>query len=370
MIASACPRLRILLVIDDMGVGGAQKQVAEVANRLDKSVFEVDVACIERGGASLDRLAGVGAVHVLGARRLYDNTGVAAAARLARIIRRGRYDLVEAYLPAAHLLSALALGGRRRPALVAARRHMASLDPSWMAAASILLNRVTLFSIANSRAVKASVAARYAIAPSRIAVIPNILDLPAELAPRETARRGLGLGMDEFIVAAAGTLVPVKDYPTILRSFAQAAAGRRARLVVAGGGPGRKALEALKQSIGLNGNVTFLGETRRVADLFAAADAFVHASRSEGLSNSLLEAMAAGLPAACSDIPANREAAGDCAAYFRPGDAAACGRALALYMADPRARRAAGEAARLRVARMYGERVIRRRERLYLRLTR
>ena len=310
-------------------------------------------------------------MFILGAKRLYDNRGVAAASRLARIIRHGRYDLVEAYLPSAHLLSALAVGGRSRPVLVAARRHMASLDPSWMPAANVLLNRVTRFSIANSRAVKASVAHRYSIAPSRIAVIPNIVDRSLEPASRASARTELGIGQREFVIAAAGTLAPVKDYPTILRAFAGMAAARGGmRLVIAGGGSERRALESFSHAIGLNGNVTFLGSCAGVANVFSAADVFVHASKSEGLSNALLEAMAAGLPAACSDIPANREAAGECAIYFRPGDSEGCGRALGRYVDDIAARRAAGEAARLRVAKLCGERVIRRRERLYLRLAR
>ena len=364
-------KCRILFVIHHMGVGGAQKQVAEVTNRLDTDRFSCDIACVTSGGVNLDRSRGAREVFVLGADRMYDNRGLAAAARLARIIRGGGYKIVEAYLPAAHLFSALALVGVRRTALVAACRHVAGLDPGWTRAIRPLLDRMTWLYVANSHTVKRSFVERYGLPPSKVAVVHNIIDAPPSPISRREARQRLGLADGEFTVAAAGTFSPVKDYPTIIRAFAGLCrSGRPAALVVAGDGPLKSAAAALAQSAGLNGRVRFLGEVRDVHAVLAASDAFVHASKSEGMSNAVLEAMSAGLPVVASDIPANREVLGpNYEAFFAPGDWQGCLQGLQHFADDRQAAAALGKCCRARAIDAFSaERAITRRERIYTRL--
>ena len=361
-------KCRVLFVIDDMGIGGAQKQVAEVVKRLNPEDFVADIVCIESGGAMLEGLGGARRIFVLGARRIFDHKGLAATARLAGILRRGRYDVVEAYLPAAHFMCAVAAPAAGRTALVAARRNLAWLDPRWFAASRPLVNRATHFSIANSRAVKWSVVRRYGVAPSRIGVVGNIVDSRPAGISREAARRRLDLGEDTVVVAAAGTINRIKDYPTIVRAFAHlGGAARPAALVIAGDGPARARLLGLCERLGTRDRVRFLGVVADVGPVLAAADVFVHASRSEGSSNAILEAMSYGLPTVASDIPANRELlGGECARFFKPGDWRGCLEGMDAFAGDPAAAAAAGGRARERVTTAFdsGE-VIRRREKFY-----
>ncbi len=367
MILARGPKTRILFVIYDMAVGGAQKQVCEVVNRLDRDRFSADLCCIESGGVNLSRVAGTGEVFVLGARRLYDNLGAAAAARLTSIVRRGRYDVVEAYLPAAHLLSSIAVAGTRRTALVAARRHVAELDPSWMMHAKPLLNSATWLSIANSRAVKASVVERYGLRSSKVLVVPNIVEPTKAPAARRAARAMYGIEEASFVVASVASFSRVKDHPTIVRAFAGLSKSHADTvLLLAGDGPCRRDTAALARSLGVEANVKFLGATCDVDSVMAAADVFVHASLSEGLSNAVLEAMASGVPAVASDIPANREALGkECGRFFQPGDWSACARELESYVGDPARSARDGAAGRRRVEMVFNsERVMKRRERI------
>ncbi len=370
MISPRC-KCRILFVIDDMGIGGAQKQVSEVVKRLDPGSFVADIVCIETGGVMLEGLTGAHRVFVLGARRVFDHKGFAATARLARILRRGRYDVVEAYLPAAHFMCAVAAPAAGRTALVAARRNLAWLDPKWFAASRRLVNRATHFSIANSQAVKWSVVVRYGVTPSRIGVVPNIVDKWRDGISRDAARRQLGLGVDTVVVAAAGTISRVKDYPTIVRAFAQlSAAGRSTALLIAGDGPARTRLKGLCARLGARDRIRFLGAVSDIRPVLAAADVFIHASLSEGSSNAVLEAMSYALPTVASDIPANRELlGGECARFFKPGDWRGCLEALETFAGDPAAAAAAGQSARKRVAAVFDSgNVIRRREKLYRRI--
>ncbi len=364
-------KCRILFVIHHMGVGGAQKQLARTVNLLDRERFQSDVVCITRGGANLDSISDVHGKYILGAAKVYDARGLAATLRLSAIIRSGAYDIVEAYLPAAHLLCALALCGSKHTALIASRRNLASLDPTWFARLAPLLNRATWLSIANSRSVKRSVIERYDLNPSKVFLLPNIAERAVASFSRADARSRLGLGDGQYAVAAAATFSPVKDYPTIIRAFAGLRrSGREAVLLLAGEGGCLGECAALARSLDLNGEVRFLGSVKEVASVLAAADAFVHASRSEGMSNSVLEAMSAGLPIVASDIPANREALGrEGAFFFSPGDWRGCLQGLVTFADDTAVAVDTGMSARRRAIRLFdGKRTMRRRERLYLRI--
>jgi len=366
MIIRRASRARVLFVIDDMGVGGAQKQVAAAASGLDAAGVSVGIVCLERGGVNLDRLQGAREVHVLGAPRVFDHNGLRAAATLARIIRSGRWDVVEAYLPAAHFISGLACSaGRAR--LLAARRNLADLDPRWYAAAAAYLNRATAFSITNSQTVKESIVRRYAASPSKIAVVPNIIEPPAAGVSRVEARRRLSIPENAFVAAAVGTIGRVKNYPALVRAFAALLpAVPNALLVIAGDGPRRRAVTALGRSLGLDGRLRMLGMTREVDAVLAAADVFIHASTSEGSSNALLEAMAAGLPAVVSDIPANREALGESGRYFAPDDWRGCLEGILEYATNPGAAACDGARGRRRIEKRFNPaRSISRRMRIY-----
>lgn len=361
-------KCRILFVIDDMGIGGAQKQVAETVNGLDADRYECDIACISAGGISLDRVRSARQVYILGADRAYDRQAAAAALRLASIVRRGRYGIVEAYLPAPHVLAGLATAGLRRTAFVASLRQLAWLDPPYMGIAWRFLRPLTRVAIANSHAVKDSVIRRYGLPARRIAVVGNVVENRPAVLSKSDARRHLGIGEGEFVVAAAGRFSAVKDYPTILRAFA----GLRCRdkavsLLIAGEGKGLKSAQESARGFGLNGEVRFLGGLKDVSPMLAAADCFVHASRSEGLSNAILEAMAAGLPVVASDIAANREALGPGAGlFFAPGDWQGCLQALGVFADDTQAASRGGSSGRARALRAYGRlAIMRRRERIY-----
>lgn len=363
-------RGRILLVIDDMGVGGAQKQVAALAGRLAAVGFEAGVVCTDRGGVNLEMLPSGVPVEILGARRVFDADAACAVLKLVRLIRAGRYHIVEAYLPAAHFLSAPACAASGAQ-LVAARRNLAELDPAWYAAVAPVINRLTACSIANSQAVKRSVVARYGLRAAKIAVVPNMVEPVRRSFSRTMARGELGVPDNAFVAVAAGSLTRVKNYPAIVRAFAAlASAEPRAVLLVAGDGPERRSVSALAQRLGLNGELRMLGATRETGRVFAAADVFVHASKSEGSSNALLEAMAAGLPAVVSDIPANREALGDAGHYFDPGDWRGCLEGLLAYMASSALRRHAGACARRLVEKRFDPAAaLARRVRIYAKLS-
>lgn len=125
---------------------------------------------------------------------------------------------------------------------------------------------------------------------------------------RATARRSFGFADEDLIIGSAGRLAPQKGFIYAIRAMKTVAERfPQARLVIAGEGPLEAELRAEADALGVSGNVVFLGFRRDVAAFLAAMDVFVHPSLWEGLSISLMEAMAASCPIVASDIWGNRE---------------------------------------------------------------
>jgi glycosyltransferase involved in cell wall biosynthesis len=120
---------------------------------------------------------------------------------------------------------------------------------------------------------------------------------------RADARAGLGLFQNTIAVGTVGRLEEVKDHGTLLRAFGLVARQNpRAVLLIAGDGPLRSQLERTVQELGLDARVRFLGHRPDVERVLAALDVFVLSSISEGLSNTILEAMACGVPVVATRV--------------------------------------------------------------------
>ena len=145
------------------------------------------------------------------------------------------------------------------------------------------------------------------ISRDRIHVIPNGVDLPPAFS-RDDVRAALGIEPGTFVVLAVGRLVPVKNYRLLLAAARSlVGASRRWRFLIAGDGPLREELESEIARLGLQEAVTLLGLRQDVSALMCAADAFVLTSSSEGMSNTILEAMASGRPVVATRVGGNPE---------------------------------------------------------------
>jgi glycosyltransferase involved in cell wall biosynthesis len=195
--------------------------------------------------------------------------------------------------------------------------------------------------------IAAHVRAAWKLDPDRITVIPNGVDLQ-RFRPRARPE-----GADGFTLGMVGRLDDVKDIGTVLKAMAALIArgeGAGLRLVLVGDGPRRAALEAEAEALGLRERVTFAGSRSDVENGYGEFDLFLNASVYEGMCNTLLEAMACGLPLIASSVPGNREwlRSGANARFFVPGDDGDLANAIAALRADPAERRRMGERNRAR----------------------
>jgi glycosyltransferase involved in cell wall biosynthesis len=157
-------------------------------------------------------------------------------------------------------------------------------------------------------------------APERIFDIPNGVDQlvyhPARPDERDCLRMELGLP-EGPLGLYVGRLEHIKGVDRLVRALT---AVDELALVVVGDGTERPALERLAADLGIAGRVSFVGFTNRVPEYLRAADAFFLASRGEGMSNALLEAMASGLACVATDASGVRQLFGDDRGLVLDGD--------------------------------------------------
>jgi glycosyltransferase involved in cell wall biosynthesis len=180
-------------------------------------------------------------------------------------------------------------------------------------------------------------------AADRAVVIRNGVRIPPPTSPEERAatRRELGLGEDDGVAIWVGSRDERKDPLTAAR----AAVAASVPLLVVGEAPRPNTLDGETSPL-----VRVLGRRDDVPRLLAASDVFVHTARREGLSLSLLEAMAHGLAPVVSDVPENVEAIGETGIAVAPGGEAGLAAALRRLTTNPAERMALGEGARGRAA--------------------
>jgi len=168
---------------------------------------------------------------------------------------------------------------------------------------------------------------------------------------RMDARARLGLPLDRPVVGTVGRLDPVKDQAGLIESFSLLRSGHPdAILIVVGEGVCRQALETRVVDLGLRERVRLMGERRDIPDVLAAMDVFALPSIAEGMSNTMLEAMASGLPVVATRVGGNSELIdnGVTGTLVGPGDRSALAEAIGGYLDDPTRGVLHGKAARQR----------------------
>jgi L-malate glycosyltransferase len=307
-------------VLHRMDVAGAEVLAAGLCRKLN-GLFRCVLLCLDDRGPLAEQLMREGvAVEHLHRRPGRD---LALARRLRDACTRHRIDLLHAHQYTPFFYAACSrtpLAGLRKcrtPILFTEHgRHYPDIrKPRRVLANKLLLRRGDRVT-AVAEFVRQALVRNEAIPAHRIDVVHNGIDPGAYThtsqadrdAARQRIRAELNLAADQPVLLQVARFHPVKDHATAVRAFAQVhAAHPDAVLLLAGDGERRQAIQQLAGELRVANGVRFLGVRRDVRDLMAAADVFVLSSLSEGLSVTLLEAMAAGLPIAATDVGGNGE---------------------------------------------------------------
>ena len=298
--SSAPPELRPLLVVHvviSFAIGGLEVLVADLASRARR--VRAHVICLESLGPLASKLAGSGAtVECIGTA----TTSVLESARtLRRRLAEIAPDVVHTHNEKPHIHAALATLGWRRPPIVHTRHGRGQVETrvSWFAnRLAVRRSRFVVCVSADAVEVARSEGAR----ASQLRVLLNAIDVRSYDASGYEARAG---GWNAVTVAR---LAPVKDLDTMLRAARIVKdAVPSFHLHVVGDGESRPHLEELARELRLTDTVTFHGASSNPRPHLAGAGLFMQSSISEGISLTLLEAMAAGLPIVATDVGGNSE---------------------------------------------------------------
>jgi sugar transferase (PEP-CTERM/EpsH1 system associated) len=214
------------------------------------------------------------------------------------------------------------------------------------------------------------------ISAKRIRVIHNGVDTK-RFSPGSNLclREQFNIPQHRLVIGTVARMVPIKNHRTLLQAAELLMAkGVDAHFLLAGGGPLLESYQAyVRNSKALADRVVFLGRTENVPDVLRAMDVFVLPSTSEGMSNTILEAMASGLPVVATRVGGNGEVVqeGQTGWLFPPGDSEKLAGLVEDLLLNRERLRAAGRAGRDRVLTHFGlEGMVANYESLYLELAR
>ena len=181
--------------------------------------------------------------------------------------------------------------------------------------------------------------------------------------PRSGLRESVGpqgfVSEDSIVIGSVGRLAQVKDFPTLIRAFHRVCellpesrkSRSRLRLAIVGDGSARIECERLLKDLKLEDQVWLAGDRDDVAELMQAMDVFVLPSLGEGISNTILEAMACGLPVIATSVGGNPELVtpGKTGFLVAPGEPEKMAQVLLAYVSDPARMKLEGQVARAEI---------------------
>jgi glycosyltransferase involved in cell wall biosynthesis len=329
------------------------KWLAQIARYLDRRTFRLSAACFYDGGPVREQLESLGvATYDLDVR---DERDLRAVFRARDLIRDIGCDVVHTHLLRADLFGGAAARWAGTPVILSTiyavgqyrRAKRRRTDRLLDAACAILPTHA----IAVSEAVKRDCVERLHMNPDRISVIRTGIDPPSPTAQEQIAalRAELGLDAGQRLVLTIARLNYEKGIDTLIEAAAALCqAHPEVRMVVLGEGPDRTELEARIRHRRLEGMIQLAGFRADVWPVVAAADLICIPSKSEGMPNALLEAMAGGKPIVATDVGGIPEVIvpEHNGLLVEPQDAEALSSAMARLIEDPALAQRLGSAAR------------------------
>ena len=288
---------RIAHLVENLEVGGLEKLLVEFAKHACRSRFALRFLTLGHRGPLASAIEAEG--WTVDSLNLKIGLRPQAIPLLARWFRRERIDILHVHTSGPLLYGTAAAKLARVPTIISTRHHGPDINnsPRAIKACALTSNRIDRVVCVSEDGVSHSIAE--GIRPSKLTTIWNGIDL------ERFEHRGSNPSGPAVIVAR---LNPEKDHDTLIRAVALVRATDPAfQLLIAGDGPCLETLKALANDLGLEDSLRFLGTVDNIPGLLREASVLVLTSLKEGISLTLLEAMATGLPVVATRVGGNPE---------------------------------------------------------------
>lgn len=362
-------RIKVCHIIPTLVQGGAEKQLSLLATNLDRSRFEVHVVVLTHSGPLEKQLRDASIeVHVIGKRWKFDPTSYL---RLKKCLQSLAPDIVHTWLFAANSYGRWAAASCKVPVIIAAERCVDPWKAWWNHAVDRLSLKHTSCIATNTNAI-VDFYDRHQIPSQLFRVIPNAIQPAARTISKVELFERLGIPPRKYVIGAIGRLWPQKGYPDLIwASELVRIVLKDVWVVILGDGPQRQRLMELRDQYGSQDALKFVGHRTDASELLTAFDLLWNGSHYEGQSNTILEAMVAGVPVVATDIPGNRDLVQNAeTGYLYPvGDVGHLSRQSAAILMDAELRQRMSEQSKLRASEHFSlEKMVEGYQHLYLSL--
>ncbi|MFH1888975.1 MAG: glycosyltransferase [Candidatus Omnitrophota bacterium] len=306
--------MKILYLLPTLDTGGTENQVLELARSLKVFGYMPAICCMYRSGEMADRARQEEIdLFCLNARGPFD---LSIASRLGKLIREGGYDIVHTFLFDANTWGPVIARLCKVKLVISGRRNY----DDWMRwphfALQKFCNRFADLITVNSEKVMRFVIERERVFPAKVKLIHNGIDIERfqrrfSSADPLSIRKEFSISREATVLVAVANMKPAKGIEYLLEAMVIIVKRRPKediRLLVVGQGPLESHLKEHARSLGISGKVIFTGLRRDAIEILSCVSIFVNSSIREGMSNAILEAMAAGLPVVATDVGGNGEA--------------------------------------------------------------
>ncbi len=341
------PPVPILLMVRELGPGGTERQLTEIAKHLDRTRFVPHVACFHPGGMRAKELIdhGIPVVH-LPVTSFASFSVLAGARRMGHFLVRNNIRIVHTFDVPMTIFGVLGARYYRVPLVLSSQRANRELVAPLYRSLLRVSDRLSDAVVVNCAAIRDHLVTDYQVPEARIQLCYNGVDTNAFSVRSARPRR-------DVIIGGVYALRAEKSLETLLDAFARVHAKRSGtRLLIVGSGPLERHLRERAAVLGIEAVCRFEPSSADAAKWLREIDVFVLPSRSEALSNSLMEAMACGCACIASRVGGSPEliVPDESGLLFAAGDAEDLALQIEALVTNPemRFRLAKSAAARIR----------------------
>lgn len=350
-------KIKVCYVIDSLSGGGAESQLIELVKGIDRGRYSPTVCCLSSDSPISKRaeeiMPDITFYHM---DNLFTIAGLREWLRFIKFVRKSQFDIVHSYLFTADIVGVLGSFIARQGVRISSRRDLGFWHKwrhRWLY--RYLLNPLTHHFNPNASATEAKLVEREHVSPAHVTTIMNGVDIYKFSSNRHHQMKN-GPGAKGPVFGIVASLSPVKGHAILFEAMSEVLQEEPlAKLLIAGSGPLDGWLHRIVERSGLLEAVEFLGYRPDVESVYRKIDILVSASHSEATSNTIMEAMACGLPVVATGVGASLELIEDGRTGYlcEPGDAESMADQMLRAWRGLQAGAGVGQLARMKIVNHY-----------------